>query len=203
MDVIKLVPTEYFGSNTYIIISGSQAAVIDPSIDFDEAMEKIGNSELTFKYIFVTHAHFDHIYSIDSWVNATDAEVIVGAQDAAALSDAEINCYSLFMNRTAGYYGEYRTVAEGDHIQIGSEILYIMLTPGHTPGSISLLTDKEIFVGDVIFAGGGYGRFDLPGGDARILVNSIKRLTSLSQDLVVYSGHGNKTTIREYKRNFL
>ena len=196
---IKILPHNHsFASNTYLLTSGDEAAVIDPAAPFDELLvtKKV-------KYIILTHAHFDHMLDIDEWVEKTGAEVLVGAADIDALADSERNCYMLLTRRDYGYYGKATALREGDTVHFGNETVKVISTPGHTPGSISLLIGSSLFVGDTIFAGGGYGKCCFPGGDFGEIRKSIIRLTWLDENITVYPGHGESTTIKEYKKDFL
>jgi glyoxylase-like metal-dependent hydrolase (beta-lactamase superfamily II) len=74
-----------------------------------------------------------------------------------------------------------------------------MHTPGHTPGSICLVGEKLVFTGDTLFAGG-IGRTDFPGGSMNDMRLSLKKLTGLPDNLLVYPGHGGTSMIREEKR---
>jgi glyoxylase-like metal-dependent hydrolase (beta-lactamase superfamily II) len=78
--------------------------------------------------------------------------------------------------------------------------LQILHTPGHTPGSICLYwpTEKTLLSGDTLFCRG-YGRTDLPGGDPRQMLDSLRKLTRLPEDVLVYPGHGDTTTIGDEK----
>ena len=91
---------------------------------------------------------------------------------------------------------------EGDVLRAGTSELHVIHTPGHSPGSISLLGDGALFSGDTLFAGS-VGRTDLPGGDTQTLVDVIKhKLFELDASLPVYPGHGPATTLeRERKVN--
>ena len=155
------------------------------------------------KLIILTHAHFDHIIEIDSWAGGTGAKVLVGRADAPMLSDSNLNCYKSFMGMDKGYSGPYFAVCEGNSFGLGTESVEILETPGHSPGSISILAKDKIFVGDTVFADGGVGRCDLPGGDFLRLRQSIKKLLLLPPKTKVYSGHGRETTIEEIKINFI
>jgi glyoxylase-like metal-dependent hydrolase (beta-lactamase superfamily II) len=93
-------------------------------------------------------------------------------------------------------------LGEGDIITIGDISLKVLHTPGHSPGGISLVTDKMVFVGDTLFAGS-IGRTDFPGGDYEGLLRHVRdKIFTLGDDVVVYPGHGPKTTVgRERKTN--
>jgi glyoxylase-like metal-dependent hydrolase (beta-lactamase superfamily II) len=94
---------------------------------------------------------------------------------------------------------------EGDTLRFGSCSLLVMGTPGHTPGSISLLAEIErplvVFCGDLVFQGG-VGRTDLPGGDFEALRQSIEeKIFTLPDDTILLPGHGETTTVGEEKRS--
>jgi glyoxylase-like metal-dependent hydrolase (beta-lactamase superfamily II) len=91
-------------------------------------------------------------------------------------------------------------VGEGDVIAFGDISLQVLYTPGHSPGGISLLSNKMVFVGDTLFAGS-IGRTDLPGGDYETLIRNVKeKIFPLGDDVVIYPGHGPKTTVGREKR---
>ena len=187
-----LKPIHSFSSNTYLITSGGEYAVIDPSVPYSE--------DLVFgklKYVLLTHAHFDHMLEIDSWVSA-GGTVIISPEERLALSDSDINCYKMFSGENRGYFGEAVALSDGDELFLGAEAVKIIGCPGHTANGLSYYTDRMLFSGDNIFAGGGFGRWDLPGGNVTELKKTISRLISLPEDTKVYCGHGPSTTIRDY-----
>ncbi|MBO5907226.1 MAG: MBL fold metallo-hydrolase [Clostridia bacterium] len=186
-----------FSANTYIVASDGECAIIDPAVPY---CEELISGKL--KYIFLTHAHFDHMLDINSWASKTGAPVLVSEGDADKLSDGNLNCYTLFSGRNNGYYGKYQTVREGDTFALGSETLRVLELSGHTSGSIALLSEGMSFVGDTVFAGGGFGRWDLPTGDLNALKKSIGRICELDGDTVLYSGHGESTTVQKYIEEF-
>ncbi len=203
MKILAFCPKYTFGSNMYILISSSEAAVIDPSIPFDEVSTIFEDQNIRFKYIFITHAHFDHILAIESWKENTDACVVVGVNEAPSLSDPYFNGYLIFAGENNGYFGEYRTLIDGESLWLADEKITVVNTPGHTQGGISFLIDDNIFVGDTIFAGNSYGRVDLPGGDIGALKSSIDRIKALDPQITVHPGHGNKFRISEIKTYFI
>ena len=86
---------------------------------------------------------------------------------------------------------------EGDKVTLGDDELEVILTPGHSPGSISFYCAKQHFViaGDVLFKQS-VGRSDFPGGNFETLARSIRqKLYKLPDDTVVYPGHGPETPI--------
>ena len=193
------MPAAYtFASNTYVICSDSECAVVDPSVPYHNF-----SVELPVKYILLTHAHFDHMMFIDEWVSNTGAEVIVSENDAPALSDCVKNCYQLFLGKNEGYFGKYRVVKNEDRLMIGDDIIYVISTPGHTPGSLMYYGGSNLLAGDTIFAGGGYGRCDLPGGNIDLLKESIAKVIALPDETLIFPGHGPTTTIFEFRKNYM
>ena len=197
LEIRSLRPTEPYGSNCYLLSSGAGFAVIDPSADYSEAVRKYPEIEGRVKYVLLTHTHFDHILAINSWADHCDV-IYVGADDAVGLADANKNCYLGFLGVDDGYYGEYKTLAEGDTLTLGDDVISVIACPGHTPGGVSYKVGDHIFCGDTVFAEGGYGRCDLPGGDIDVLEKTlIKLITQLPGESVFYPGHGKTTTLKE------
>ena len=188
------------GSNSYLLVSGDEAAIVDPSVPFEQIRSSLGAASL--KYVLLTHCHFDHILKVSEYVEQTGAEVVIGEWDRFGLTSPIINCYSGFLGVEDGYFGRATGVGDGYVIELGVEKIKVISTPGHTAGGVCYLADGALFAGDTVFAGGGYGRCDLPGGDEAALFSSISRLCDLPDGIAVYSGHGEDTTIEEIKINF-
>lgn len=194
LNIELLTSPHAFSANTYLISSAGEYAIIDPTAPFDRLA-----CDGEVKYILLTHAHFDHILEINSWVEATDAKVIISSAELSALSDPIRNCYKLFDGSEKGYFGDAHGIDDGDILPLGKTNIRFIGCPGHTVGSGSYLCEGNAFVGDTIFAGGGYGRFDLPTGNLTMLRDSIQRLLELPDETFVYPGHGISTTIKQYK----
>lgn len=192
--VKKLQAAHSFCSNTYLVSSMDECAVVDPSSPYRTAYGRV-------KYVLLTHAHFDHMLDIDSWVNEGGATVIVSRYDKMALPDSFRNCSSVF-SRDFAYNGRATAIDDGDTLTLGDEIIEIISVPGHTPGSVMYKINDTAFVGDLIFAGGGFGRTDLPGGDEQSLHCSIQKLLCYAGSTVLLTGHGEATTVEEYKRQY-
>ncbi len=194
---IKLLKQHHqFQSNTYLLCSAGMCAVVDPSVPFDESIV-----EGKLEYIILTHAHFDHMLDIDSWVAHTDAVVLVSAHEVDALSDPIRNCYKFFNGSDRGYFGKAQGLVDGDIIPLGDVKIKAIHAPGHTSGSLVYLVENYALVGDSVFAGGGYGRTDLPTGNISMLKSSIDKIISLPEDTILLPGHGPATTVKEYKQD--
>jgi glyoxylase-like metal-dependent hydrolase (beta-lactamase superfamily II) len=175
------------------------AVVIDPGDEADKILMSLAESQLTVKYIINTHGHFDHVGANKRMKEATGADILIHQADAFML--AQISSASMaFGLKVEDSPSADRTVADGDTITFGDITFTVIHTPGHSPGGISLVADKMVFVGDSLFAGS-IGRTDFPGGDYDTLISSIKtKLFPLGDDVKVYTGHGPATTIGQEKR---
>ena len=196
MDIKMLRSPHPFASNCYLVSSGGEAAVVDPTCPYSPHI-----TEDKIRYILLTHAHFDHILEVESWALGSGAEVVILDAERGALSDPIRNCFKLYNGTDNGYFGEAREVCDGDTLTLGDKQLKVIACPGHTVGSCAYLIDKVLFVGDTVFEGGGFGRYDLPTGNLVMLRESIRRILALPDDTVLYPGHGGITTIKEYKQD--
>ena len=186
----------------YLVVHDGVGALIDPSLPYDALLPYLADTPVTIAYCFITHAHFDHFLELEDILHKTGARLIVGADDAHALGNGMLNASYYCLGRDLSYQGDYTTAQEGDTFALGDTALTVLHTPGHTRGSITLRGDGALFVGDVMFEGGSYGRTDLAGGDGAVLRQTILRLMTLPGDLTVYAGHGVPFILSSYE-NYL
>ena len=183
-------------ANCYIVRNDSEAVVIDPGGNPEVIYPCIENRKLSM--VINTHGHYDHIAANNELKSRYDTKLACSPLDAEMLLDPDQN-----LSTMVGM--PYISVApdlllnDGDSVKIGNETLRVMLTPGHTVGSISILMGTVLFSGDTLFYHS-IGRTDLPGGNFEELKKSItERLYRLPDDTVVYTGHGESTLIGEEK----
>ncbi|MBT8340007.1 MAG: MBL fold metallo-hydrolase [Desulfatitalea sp.] len=177
-----------------------EAAVIDPGGDADQILLALAKDRLTLKAIINTHGHFDHISANRALKAATGADIMVHPKDAPMLAEVSSSAAQWGM-KSEDSPAPDRLLDDGDTVTVGHIVLEVRHTPGHTPGGISLYTDKVVFVGDTLFAGS-IGRTDFPGGDFNTLIRSIQtKLFTLPDDVTVYTGHMQPTTIGREKRS--
>lgn len=178
-----------------------EGVVIDPGDEGDRIVNTIDQLGIKVNYIINTHGHHDHIKGNKKVKDATGAKVLIHTNDAPMLVDPTKNL-SHFTGEKTHEPGADKELSDGDIISFGNISLKVLHTPGHTPGCISLLctTENICFTGDTLFYGS-VGRTDLPGGDYKTLMNSLKdKLVNLSNEVRVYPGHGPYSTIGDEKK---
>jgi hydroxyacylglutathione hydrolase len=177
------------------------AIVIDPGGDAEVLQQRLAGDAINVTAIVATHAHFDHLLAADSLRAATGAPFYLHSADGDLLSWME-ESGRLFLGAELGPAPEVDSwTQEGDRLVAGGAELEVIHTPGHSPGSISLVAPDALFSGDALFKGS-IGRTDLPGGDTETLLAVIRnKLFALDEALPVYPGHGPATTLAE-ERSF-
>ncbi len=196
MKVYSLYPAS-FASVCYLLTDDREreAVVIDPSVSPDAAEAAYGRSLPSVTGILLTHAHFDHMMALTAWREETRAPVFVHPEDVGAFGDSYRNAYRLFFGGEMTFSPPDGLLVPGESIPVGGEALRVLHTPGHTPGSCSFDSGENLFTGDTLFAEGGFGRTDLPGGDGVLLRRSLRSLLELPGERRVFPGHGEKTDL--------
>ncbi len=196
MEIIPLRPTG-FCSNSFILHNGKEALAVDPSMPHEMYLSMLSSNGLTLKGILLTHGHFDHIYRSDELKKATHSPVYIHELDAELLGDSRKNAYSHFFEGALTVSAANIFLKEGDTVMLGDEGIKVIHTPGHTRGSVCYDAGDFMLTGDTLFAGG-YGRYDLYGGDLRALKASLSRLASLAKtdNKPIYCGHGESSTLK-------
>lgn len=191
-------------SNCYVLISNDSngkphAAVIDPSSPAEDIIDTVKSNGATLDMIIMTHGHFDHIMSLDDLRSVSGAPAFIHKEDAEMLTDGRKNAYSFFFGGAFIQKEADVLLSDGDIINLGEETLKVLHLPGHSKGSIALLGDNFLITGDTIFSEG-FGRYDLHGGNATVLKQSLISLKSLDPQLNIYAGHGESTKLGQALR---
>ncbi len=198
---VKIFVFNPVAENTYVIYNEQKhAIIIDPGCYFDEEKRQLQlfltSNGLTPVQLINTHCHLDHVFG-NKWVYETyGLELYIHKNEEMVLNfatQAGQNWGMPFEN----YAGPLHFLKQNDIVTLGTDNLKVLETPGHSPGSISLYCEDQKFVisGDVLFRES-IGRTDLPGCNHAALIESIQQqLMTLPEDVIVYSGHGEETTI--------
>ena len=201
--ILKTLVTGPFATNCYILGSESsrEGMIIDPGDEAREILKSVEDLGLDIKVIVLTHGHLDHIGALKEVAEATGAEVAIHRSDAEPLQGQYHSLGAMFGLAYPVPSPPERLLEEGDTLDIGELRFSVLYTPGHTPGGICLLGEGVVFTGDTLF-NSGIGRTDLPGGSYTELMNSIHdKLLALTDDTVVYPGHGPSSTIGAERRS--
>ncbi|MDP9038656.1 MAG: MBL fold metallo-hydrolase [Acidobacteriota bacterium] len=186
-----------------------EAIVVDPGDDIDRIVAVLHRNRLTVRQIVITHAHIDHIAGAAKLKRLTGAPVLYNQNDLPLVSMMDVQAAWLGMETPEvaapdDDLPDGRIVSAGASPEAGSPpgiVGHILHTPGHTQGSVCLYLPAEdlLLAGDTLFAGS-VGRTDLPGGDTRTLIRSIReKLLVLPEETAVLPGHGPRTTIGDEK----
>jgi hydroxyacylglutathione hydrolase len=201
-------PTGAFQANCYLLAPGEGDAcvIVDPGQDAVEPItEALRKHKLSPVAALLTHGHFDHVYSVMPVCDGNDIPAWIHPEDREMLTDP---LKGISPQATAFFGGrlemrepaEVRELADGTELDLAGLRLTVDHTPGHTRGSVTFRYGNEeggrlLLAGDTLFAGS-IGRTDLPGGDLRTMMHSLRtKLLTLADDTVVLPGHGPSTTI--------
>ena len=189
------------GCNCYVVgdPATKEAVVIDPGGDAAHLIAELERLVVRVTAIVATHAHFDHLIAGEALRAHTGAPFYLHQADRFLL-DWWHESGRLFLGVELPPPPEIDAGAnEGLVLEAGSTRLEVLHTPGHSPGSISLVGADALFSGDALFAGS-VGRTDLPGGDTKTLVDAIRtKLFAFGEAMPVFPGHGEPTTVGEEK----
>ncbi len=180
-------------TNCYFLEDSGYLAVIDPgdqARDIREAVEELGADPV---YILLTHGHYDHTTAVPELHRTfPQAKIYIHQSDAYGAGST--------MFPLIGQVEELRFYTEGDALPLGTRMIEVLHTPGHSQGSVTLKVGDVLFCGDTLFAGS-CGRTDLRGGSYEQIMASLKRLGELEGDFRVLPGHGPETTMEEERRS--
>ena len=180
---VERLPLGEYQANCYVVTSRRFALIIDPGDASEEVLQAVGDR--TVLLVINTHCHPDHIGGNAFICKHTKAPLYFHKGDE--------QIFQFFLSDSMK---PDRYLDEGDVLQFDSVAFKVWHTPGHSPGSVTLLFESErvLFTGDLLFAGS-IGRTDLPGGDIEKMKRSLQRVVDLPGDYKIYSGHGSGTTL--------
>jgi glyoxylase-like metal-dependent hydrolase (beta-lactamase superfamily II) len=204
---VRAVPP--FHKNGFVIgcEETRQGVIVDPGDEVDQLLAAASEHRLAIVHILLTHAHLDHITGVGRARKALGVPVWLH-EDDNPLYEHVVEQGQMFGLRVERQPPVDKFYDGEGPLRFGRYEVRVLHTPGHCPGGVCLAVSRKgeqkatLFVGDTLFAGS-IGRTDLPGGDAPTLLRSIREvLFSFPDDTVVWSGHGQQTTIgKERKTN--
>lgn len=192
---IFIIPGENYDSNIYVVV-GEITTIIDTGTGFYtrtviETIQRMIKPNL-IQQVLLTHEHYDHVGGIQDIVQASGgkAKIFAHKDVISKLKEGK----SLFAEMLGGVMPRIKVdipLSNSDELIIGDQLFEVLFTPGHSVGSLCFYNKKThiLFSGDTIFADGGFGRYDFPGGDFQRLLNSIEQLATLNITNL-YPGHG-------------
>ena len=176
------------------------AIVVDPGDDIADISAVLEKHQLHVKAIVITHAHIDHVAGAERLRETSGAPIYMNNRDKQLLDMLETQAGWLGVETPTRPEIDHAS-AEGDVLTLGAAEFHVLETPGHTPGSQCLWipAENKLIAGDTLFRDS-IGRTDLPGGDGRQILKSIKtKLLNLPDGTVVIPGHGAQTTLGREK----
>jgi hydroxyacylglutathione hydrolase len=182
-----------FGTNCWLLaLEGrEEAVVVDPGFFPDRVRELLGAAGKRPVAVLATHGHYDHIGAVGE-LCGSELPCYIHEEDALALTDPV--AWGSGFEVPSSAPGDIRTFADGEALELAGIRLEVMHTPGHTPGSSCFRGDEYLFSGDLVFRGT-IGRYDFPNSSAPDMFASLRRFMAFPDDLDVYPGHGEATTV--------
>jgi glyoxylase-like metal-dependent hydrolase (beta-lactamase superfamily II) len=187
--------------NCYVVYDSEtlQAVVIDPGEDGEKVIFEITKAKLKPEMLINTHGHYDHVLADDKVRCEFKIPLAICRYEAGMLTDYYKNGSKLF-NQPLIVRKPEILLEDNQEVKLSFATFKVIHTPGHTEGSMCLLFESFLFSGDTLFAGT-IGRTDLIGGDYKKIISSLDKIKKLSPSLVVYPGHGSRTTLANELRH--
>lgn len=174
-----------FDQNTYILTNKNEAVIVDAGAELEEVKQAVSGKKVLA--VLLTHAHFDHIWNLEQYVNEWGCDVYVQQGEERRFVDDKLNASFIVRQKITKNISKNFVKYYAEKLKIGSFNFEIIFTPGHTSDGVCILWDKNLFTGDTVFADG-VGRTDLEDSNPFEMANSLKKILALDFD-VAYPGH--------------
>ncbi len=200
---ILTLPVGALATNCYIVSvsDGAPAIVVDPGDDAHAILRVLADHSLTLEAVLLTHGHFDHFAALDTLIDATACDFYISKADSLMIRDGGKNFSISFLGQDISTSAlPKRTVADGDILKLSGFDIEVMATPGHSLGSVCYRINNVLFSGDTLFQGS-CGRVDGYSSSPRSMLQSLARIRKIDENLTIYPGHGESTTLDEEKEN--
>lgn len=185
-------------TNCYLVYNNDtkEGVVVDPADNGAYILNKCSELGVTLVAVLLTHGHFDHIIGVPEVKRAFRLPVYASETEDAMLADTSLNLSCHLPGKQTSFHADV-LVRDGDELELLGYKWKVIATPGHTSGSVSYYIPQEgvLLSGDTLFYES-YGRTDLATGSSSDITDSLlNKLFVLPEDTMVYTGHGDPTTI--------
>ena len=160
---------------SYLIVDTAvkKAAYVDPGFESEKVIQMAEKEGWQIEKILLTHTHFDHIQELEKAYQKLKISVYVHGFEVGVIEEMGV---------------PVKTVVADEIMKVGNLSVKCLHMPGHTPGMICYLVENHLITGDVLFVDG-CGRVDLPGSSPEKMFETLKKLTQMPDDIIIYPGH--------------
>lgn len=193
--------------NSYVVGEFNEGCIlIDNGCEDDRIIDFIDKNFSFCAGVLLTHGHFDHIKGLKKFLKKFNCTIFIKEEDLNLLNNCELNCSKFFFNKEVNVNtNNYYVIDDDDEINFFDKYyIKVIATPFHTNGSVCYLLKNEnaLFTGDTLFKEN-IGRYDLPTSNEKLIYESLKKIMVLDENLNVYPGHGEVTTLKyELENNY-
>lgn len=196
---IKALSLGLLGVNCYLISTNQAAIVIDPG-NLDKRIEDfLIENKCKEKLILLTHCHFDHIGGANALREKYNTKIAIGENEASSLLDTNMTLSSRFRAHIEPFSADI-LLKDGELFKFADLEILCVETKGHTKGGMCYKIGDALFSGDTLFKQS-VGRVDFPGGNSKELMVSLSKITQMFEDIDVYPGHGEATTLNSERKS--
>ena len=166
-----------FDQNTYILINKKEAVIVDAGAELEDLKEVLGNKKVLA--ILLTHAHFDHTWNLEKYVQEFKCDVYVVEGEERRFTNNKLNASFIVRDNIVQNVSRQFIKYYAKKLQIGSFEIEVFFTPGHTSDGVCILWNKNLFTGDTVFVDG-VGRTDLEDSNSFEMANSLKQILNIA-----------------------
>lgn len=200
---VEIFPNGIYGAITYLVYDeiSKEGAIIDCTCSIDEIKTIVEKEKINLKYALVTHGHFDHVYCLSEAKRAfLQTQILIHKDDMILLQNMSMQCQMAEIEDVEIPCVDVLSNDDECNLTLGDNKIKVIHTKGHSKGGVCYLINNILFSGDTLFQES-IGRCDLWGGSMEEIEKSIKnKLFVLDENIIVYPGHGDKTTIGHEKK---